>query len=61
MLTGSGDDERMARSAFEAGCSGFVGKTRSVEDLFMVVRAAHAGEVLITPAMLLMLLPRVRE
>jgi two-component system response regulator DevR len=57
MLTGSGDDERLARSAFEAGCSGFVSKSRSVTDLFSVVRAAHAGEVLITPVMLLMLLP----
>ena len=59
MLTGSGDDERLARRAFEAGCCGFVGKSRSVEDLFSVVRAAHAGEVLISPVMLLMLLPQV--
>jgi DNA-binding NarL/FixJ family response regulator len=58
MLTGSDNDERLARRAFEAGCSGFVGKSRSVEDLFSVVRAAHAGDVLITPVMLLMLLPR---
>ncbi len=57
MLTSSETDERLARRAFEAGCSGFVGKSRSVEDLFSVVRAAHAGEVLITPVMLLMLLP----
>ena len=59
MLTGSGDDERLARRAFEAGCCGFVGKSRSVQDLFSVVRAAHAGEVLISPVMLLMLLPQV--
>jgi two-component system response regulator DevR len=59
MLTGSGDDERLARRAFEAGCSGFMSKSRSVDDLLAVVRAAHAGEVLITPAMLLKLLPAV--
>jgi DNA-binding NarL/FixJ family response regulator len=58
MLTSSDNDERLARRAFEAGCSGFVGKSRSVEDLFSVVRAAHSGDVLITPVMLLMLLPR---
>jgi DNA-binding NarL/FixJ family response regulator len=57
MLTSSDNDERLARRAFEAGCSGFIGKSRSVEDLFSVVRAAHAGDVLITPVMLLMLLP----
>jgi DNA-binding NarL/FixJ family response regulator len=59
MLTGSGDDERLARRAFEVGCCGFLGKSRSVEDLLAVVRAAYAGEVLITPSMLLRLLPKV--
>jgi two-component system response regulator DevR len=59
MITGSGDDERLARRAFEVGCCGFLGKGRSVEDLLAVVRAAYAGEVLITPSMLLRLLPRV--
>jgi DNA-binding NarL/FixJ family response regulator len=61
MLTGSGDDERLARRAFEAGCCGFLGKSRSVEDLLAVVRAAYAGEVLITPSMLLRLLPRITQ
>jgi two-component system response regulator DevR len=59
MLTGSGEDERLARRAFEAGCSGFISKSRSVDDLLAVVRAAHAGEVLITPAMLSKLLPAI--
>jgi DNA-binding NarL/FixJ family response regulator len=59
MFTGSGEDERLARRAFEAGCSGFLSKSRSVDDLLAVVRAAHEGEVLITPAMLLKLLPSV--
>jgi DNA-binding NarL/FixJ family response regulator len=57
MLTGSGEDQRLARRAFEAGCSGFMSKSRSVDDLLAVVRAAHAGEVLINPLMLLKLLP----
>ena len=59
MLTGSGDDERLARRAFEVGCCGFLGKSRSVEDLLAVVRAAYAGEVLIAPSMLMRLLPRI--
>ncbi|MFZ0666560.1 MAG: response regulator transcription factor [Acidimicrobiales bacterium] len=59
MLTGSGEDERLARRAFEAGCSGFLSKSRSVDDLLAIVRAAHEGEVLITPAMLLKLLPPI--
>jgi DNA-binding NarL/FixJ family response regulator len=59
MLTGSGDDERVARRAFESGCSGFLSKARSVDDLLATVRAAHAGEVLITPVMLLKLLPSI--
>jgi DNA-binding NarL/FixJ family response regulator len=57
ILTSSDNDRRLARRAFEAGCSGFVEKSRSVKDLFSVVRAAHSGEVLITPVMLMMLLP----
>jgi DNA-binding NarL/FixJ family response regulator len=57
MLTGSGDDEQLARRAFEAGCSGFLGKSRPVDDLLTAVRAAHGGTVSITPAMLLRLLP----
>jgi DNA-binding NarL/FixJ family response regulator len=59
MLTGSGEDERLARRAFEAGCSGFMSKSRSVDELLAVLRAAHAGEVLITPVMLMKLLPTV--
>jgi DNA-binding NarL/FixJ family response regulator len=58
MLTGSGDDERLARRAFEVGCAGVIGDSRSVEDLLAVVRAAYAGEVLITTSMLVRLIPR---
>jgi two-component system response regulator DevR len=59
MLTGSGEDKRLARRAFEAGCSGFLSKTRSVDDLIAVLRAAHSGEVLIMADMLMKLLPSV--
>jgi DNA-binding NarL/FixJ family response regulator len=57
MLTGSGDDELLARRAFEVGCAGFISKSRSVDDLLAVVRAAYAGEVLITASMLVRLIP----
>ena len=59
MLTGSGDDERLALRAMEGGCAGFVGKGRSVNELLAAVRAAHAGEALIAPSMLVRLLPRI--
>jgi len=59
MLTGSGEDRRLARRAFEAGCSGFFSKTRSVDDLIAILRAAHSGEVLIMADMLMKLLPSV--
>jgi DNA-binding NarL/FixJ family response regulator len=57
MLTGSGEDEQLARRAFEAGCAGFLGKSRPVADLLTAVRAAHGGTISITPTMLLRLLP----
>lgn len=46
--------------AIEAGCSGFVTKDRPVEEVVAALRAAHAGESLISPAMLAHLLPRLR-
>lgn len=58
ILTDSNDDYRFARRAFEAGCSGLLEKSRSVEELFSTVRATGAGEVLITPSMLKSLLPQ---
>jgi DNA-binding NarL/FixJ family response regulator len=61
MFTGSGDDEALALRALEAGCSGFVGKARGVDELLAAVRAAHAGEALIAPSMLARLLPRLER
>jgi DNA-binding NarL/FixJ family response regulator len=59
VLTAAGDDERLALRAMAAGCSGFLGKARSVDELLAAVRAAHAGEAVIAPSMLTQLLPRL--
>ena len=52
MLTEPGEDYTFARRAFEAGCSGIVDRSRSVEELFAAVRAASTGKILIKPSML---------
>jgi DNA-binding NarL/FixJ family response regulator len=59
ILTAASDDERLALRAAEAGCSGFVGKDRGVDELLAAIRAAHLGEALISPSMLARLLPRL--
>lgn len=59
MLTATTDDEVLV-AAIEAGCSGYITKHRSVAELVAAVRSAHAGEVLISPAMLARLLPKLR-
>jgi DNA-binding NarL/FixJ family response regulator len=51
MLTGFGDD-RVLVAAIEAGCSGFLTKDRAAAEVAGVVRAAAAGEALISPALL---------
>jgi len=60
MLTGVSDDTVLL-AAIEAGCSGFVSKTNAVEEVVAAVRAAHAGEALISPALLARLLPKLRR
>jgi len=45
--------------AIEAGASGFVSKTRSLDEVTSAVRAAASGEALISPEMLARLLPRL--
>ena len=42
------------------GCSGYVTKHKVVEEVVDAVRAANAGEALISPGMLARLLPRLR-
>ncbi len=48
-------------SAVNAGCSGFLTKDRPIDELLEAVRAAHRGEVSISPALATLLLPRLRE
>lgn len=59
MLT-SYTDESVLVAAIEAGCSGYVTKHKVVEEVVDAVRAAAAGEALISPAMLARLLPKLR-
>jgi DNA-binding NarL/FixJ family response regulator len=60
VLTGSADDETLV-AAIEAGCSGFLEKSRSVQELVAAVRAAAAGEVLVSPALLSRLIGRLHR
>lgn len=58
MLTGSSDDGILL-AAIDAGCSGFLTKDRAAADVSATVRAAAAGEALISPALLSRLLPKI--
>lgn len=60
MVTGLVDEAVVLR-AVEAGCSGYITKHQPVEQLIGAVRAAAAGEALISPAMLTKLLPRLQR
>lgn len=60
MLTGSTDD-RTLLAAIDAGCSGFLTKDRAATEVAAAVRAAAAGEALISPALLARLLPRLNR
>jgi len=58
MLTAS-NDEAVLAAALDAGCSGFVTKSESLDNVLAAVRGAAAGEAVITPALLARLLPRL--
>ena len=58
ILTASAADHVMVE-AIEAGVSGFLSKTRSLGEVTSAVRAAAAGEAVISPEMLARLLPRL--
>jgi DNA-binding NarL/FixJ family response regulator len=60
MLTGSTDD-RVLLAAIDAGCSGFLTKDRAAAEVADAVRAAAAGEALISPALLARLLPKLNR
>jgi len=61
VMVTSFDDETVLVRAIEAGCSGFITKHKAVQEVSSAVRAAHAGEALISPSMLARLLPRLRQ
>jgi DNA-binding NarL/FixJ family response regulator len=58
MVTASTADQVLV-SAIEAGVSGFVSKSRSLMEVTAAVRAAATGEAVISPEMLMRLLPRL--
>lgn len=60
VLTASPADDVLIR-AIEAGAAGFVSKTRGIAEVTSAVRAAAAGEAVISPEMLARLLPRLRR
>lgn len=60
VLTASTGDDVLVR-AIEAGAAGFVSKSRGLRDVTSAVRAAAAGEAVISPEMLTRLLPKLRR
>ena len=60
VLTASAGDDVLVR-AIEAGAAGFVSKTRGLQEVTSAVRAAAAGEAVISPEMLSRLLPKLRR
>lgn len=60
MLTAATED-RVLLGAIDAGCSGFLTKDRAAADVAEAVRAAAAGEALISPALLARLLPKLNR
>lgn len=60
MLTAASDD-MVLRQAIQAGCSGYITKDHTVDELVLAVRAAYNGEALITPALLSRLLDRLGD
>ncbi len=60
MLTGHADGDILA-AAVEAGCCGFITKDEATDHLIDAVRAAGAGESVISSVMLAQLLPKLRR
>ena len=58
VLTASPSDDALVQ-AIEAGAGGFVSKTRGLGEVTAAVRAAAAGEAVISPEMLSRLLPKL--
>ncbi|QIG44068.1 response regulator transcription factor [Nocardioides anomalus] len=60
VLTASTADHVLV-AAIEAGATGFLSKTRSLDEVRSAVRAAHGGEAVISPELLARLLPRLNR
>jgi len=54
-------DDGVLREAIQAGCSGYLTKGHTLDELILAVRAAYNGEALISPAMLSRLLDRLSD
>jgi len=61
VMVTSFDDEAVLVKAIESGCSGFITKHKAIDEVVRAVRAARAGEALISPSMLARLLPKLRR
>ncbi len=59
MLTAHDDDETVLES-IQAGADGFLPKTASTTEVLSAIRAAHAGETLLPPAVIAKIALRVR-
>lgn len=59
ILTASTSDQVLVE-AMQSGAAGFVSKTRGLPEVTAAVRAAAAGEAVISPELLMRLLPRLR-
>lgn len=57
----AGSAEHVMVAAIEAGVSGFVSKASGLAELTSAVRAAAAGEAVVSPQMLSRLLPRLQR
>jgi len=57
MLTAVANDD-VVRRALEAGCSGYLTKDQSIDEVLLAVRAANRGDVLISPQRLASLVSR---
>ncbi len=60
VLTASAADHVLV-AAIDAGAAGFVSKTRGLAEVTAAVRAAAAGEAVISPELLARLLPRLKR
>lgn len=61
VLLTAGPDAAVAAEAVDAGCSGLVSRTGTLDELVAAVRGAAVGQVYVSPGMLAKLLPRLQR